>query len=318
VEYGAQVWFPNAEHPVFALFLTIDPALADFNVHPAKREARFRDSGAIHHAVSETVAKFTHFYSSQGAGLSGQRSAGSGQLEIGNEQLAMSNEQRTMNDEHQMLNVGQYYINNIERMMLDDGGIIAAEPPPPAYSANGLRYVGRLFNLFIVVEFGDTCYIIDQHAAHERLLYNKFFETSPERQDLLIPIVFATDSADEDEWLESRLEDLASLGFVLEREGSGANLRWKITSLPAEWKLDDSSTVRELRGLRDTGTAFIQHAIALAACHSAVRDGDYLDAASALELARSALDLSLRRCPHGRPIMTELSREFLFKAVKRA
>jgi DNA mismatch repair protein MutL len=58
MEYGVQGWFPNGTHPIGAVFVDIDPALADFNIHPAKREARFTDPGAIHHAVSVALRDF--------------------------------------------------------------------------------------------------------------------------------------------------------------------------------------------------------------------------------------------------------------------
>ena len=58
IEYGVQGWFPNGTHPVGAVYIEIDPALADFNIHPAKREARFSDGGAIHHAVSAGLRDF--------------------------------------------------------------------------------------------------------------------------------------------------------------------------------------------------------------------------------------------------------------------
>ncbi|MDR2748226.1 MAG: DNA mismatch repair endonuclease MutL, partial [Treponema sp.] len=58
LEYGVQGWFPNGVHPLGALYIDIDPALADFNIHPAKREARFADPGAIHHTVSTALREF--------------------------------------------------------------------------------------------------------------------------------------------------------------------------------------------------------------------------------------------------------------------
>jgi DNA mismatch repair ATPase MutL len=58
LEYGVQGWFPNGSHPVGAVYLDIDPALADFNIHPAKREARFKDPQTIHHAATEALREF--------------------------------------------------------------------------------------------------------------------------------------------------------------------------------------------------------------------------------------------------------------------
>ncbi|MCL2759315.1 MAG: DNA mismatch repair endonuclease MutL, partial [Treponema sp.] len=60
IEYGSQGWFPNGTHPIGAVYVEIDPSLADFNIHPAKREVRFRNPGAIHHVISGGVKSFFH------------------------------------------------------------------------------------------------------------------------------------------------------------------------------------------------------------------------------------------------------------------
>ncbi|MDR0708437.1 MAG: DNA mismatch repair endonuclease MutL, partial [Spirochaetaceae bacterium] len=77
-EYGLQHWFPNGTHPVGAIFIDIDPALADFNIHPAKREARFRDPGAIHHAITSALGDYARRSFAMGAGLSGPAYGASG------------------------------------------------------------------------------------------------------------------------------------------------------------------------------------------------------------------------------------------------
>jgi DNA mismatch repair protein MutL len=71
LEYGTQGWFPNGTHPLGAVFIDIAPALADFNVHPAKREARFRDPGAIHHAVVTGLKDFCHRHNLQAGSQAG-------------------------------------------------------------------------------------------------------------------------------------------------------------------------------------------------------------------------------------------------------
>jgi DNA mismatch repair protein MutL len=67
LEYGLQGWFPNGTHPLGAVYVDIDPALADFNIHPAKKEVRFADPGAIHHAVTQALRDFTR----RDAGMAG-------------------------------------------------------------------------------------------------------------------------------------------------------------------------------------------------------------------------------------------------------
>jgi DNA mismatch repair protein MutL len=163
------------------------------------------------------------------------------------------------------------------------------------------------------MEYGEKLFIIDQHAAHERILYNRFLEASIPKQELLIPIPFSTESDADDRFLEEKKAELASLAIDIERDGDS----WRIEALPADWRLGDAETVQAILDLRNAGENMAKRWAATFACHSAVRDGDYLDDKSAYALAVEALALSDPHCPHGRPIWTEISREALYKAVRR-
>jgi DNA mismatch repair protein MutL len=81
--------------------------------------------------------------------------------------------------------------------------------------------------------------------------------------------------------------------------------------------MGDAETVREILELRTAGENMAERWAATLSCHAAVKDGDYLDDASALALAKEALNLPVPRCPHGRPVWTTLTKENLYKAVRR-
>jgi DNA mismatch repair protein MutL len=177
-----------------------------------------------------------------------------------------------------------------------------------------LRLAGRVFGLFIIVEKADRLYLIDQHAAHERFLYNRFLEKKIMTQELLVPIPFSTAGADEDRFLQSKKQELTELGIVLENEGNG---NWRIEALPAGWKTSDGETVEAILDLMNARGNIAERWAATLSCKAAVKDGDQLDDAAALALAEAALAFPVPRCPHGRPIWLEISREDLFKAVRR-
>jgi DNA mismatch repair protein MutL len=164
-----------------------------------------------------------------------------------------------------------------------------------------------------LVERENRLFIIDQHAAHERVLYDRFLDGVIPRQELLVPIPFTTESDEDDGFLNLRREDLARLGVVIVREEGG----WHIEALPAGWQLGDAETMRAILDLRTAGENMAEHWAATLSCHAAIKDGDYLDDASALALAEKALNLPVHRCPHGRPIWFEISREDLYRAVRR-
>ena len=189
----------------------------------------------------------------------------------------------------------------------------ASPYPAPCSENNKARYLGRLFGLFILIEKGDRFFIIDQHAAHERILYDRFVSGPVPRQELLVAIPFNTESSGDDSFLEEKKEELAKLGIVINRNGD----EWIIEALPAGWKLPDRETVAEILNLRNAGENMAERWAATLSCHAAVKDGGFLDEGTALALAEEAFALPVHRCPHGRPIWFELSREDLLKAVKR-
>ena len=88
-------------------------------------------------------------------------------------------------------------------------------------------------------------------------------------------------------------------------------------ALPAGWQLEDGETVEEILKLRTAKENIAEHWAATLSCHGAVKDGDYLDDGAALELAKAALALPIPRCPHGRPLWVEITREDLFRRVHR-
>ncbi|GHV89984.1 DNA mismatch repair protein MutL [Spirochaetia bacterium] len=353
MEYGVQGWFPNGTHPVGAVYVEIDPALADFNIHPAKREVRFADPGAIHHVITQILREFARQDGARQDGIGQDKNSnttGTGESSdffgnlyrdkagySGNSNAAYFDNSSTAypgnsNTVHQSGNnpldrrAGALALEALLEHRPDfallpgretaypreegDRSFTVAEAVPPY---GGRRLIGRLFELFLLVEAGDELFIIDQHAAHERILYDAFLSKPIPKQELLVPIPFSAASADEDRFLAGRSEDLAKLGIVIESDAGF----WRITALPANWKLGDAETVKEILDLHLAGENIAERWAATLACHAAVRDGDYLDDTAALALAEEALRLPVPRCPHGRPVWTTVTKESLYKAVRR-
>ena len=319
LEYGVQGWFPNGSHPIGAVYLDIDPALADFNIHPAKREARFKDPQSIHRAATSALRDFMRRLGLAESARGGAQdeapasrsfewgeSAADGRVPYG----------RTAFDQNRFITSEGEASRAALEALIDSVPEFAQPPRSPAEAAPGdrVRLVGVAFDLFLVAQRGDRLYLIDQHAAHERLLYDALRSKPAVRQELLVPYPFSVDSEQEEAFLSSRLEELEKLGIGLEKEGDGA---WQLTALPEIWKRADAQTVRELLDLRNAGVDLAERLYATMACRAAVKDGDYLDGTAAAALAESALTLPIPRCPHGRPIWMEISLTELLKAVRR-
>jgi len=339
VEYGSQGWFPNGAHPVGAVFINIDPALADFNIHPAKREARFRDPGAIHHAISGGVKSFFHklYLKHSHAGAENTEAQRNDECEIAsNKELEFEYKESGAGNREPGIKSKKYdsapyspisnpafYATNISSIRNTFNNVNSSvKELTPIYGTP--KYAGRIFNLFILIEWGDKLYIIDQHAAHERILYNKFLEEPVPKQELLTPIPFITESVEEDAFLNEKREELSRLGVDIKNdedntagENFAAGKGWQIEALPADWKLGDAATVKEILELRTAGENMAERWAASLCCKAAIKDGDYPDNETAFALAKEALALPQPRCPHGRPIWTEITRQALFKAVRR-
>jgi len=318
-EYGSQGWFPNGTHPIGAVFIEIDPSLADFNIHPAKREARFRDIGAIHRAISAGVKTF--FHRKEVARISNnEKEISHGDTETRrnwkeNEGFNFSydkiNTKQSLNENKEVTNNSKFFIPRSEDLTLNRRFDVRGNSSD--INSGNISYVGKLFNLFILIECEDKLYIIDQHAAHERILYDKFLLEGIPKQELLSPIPFCTESDEEDVFLEKNGEELSQLGIDIKKDED----TWTIEALPADWRMSDADTIKEILNLRTAGENMAKRWAATCCCRAAIKDGDYLDDETAFALGKEALNLPDPRCPHGRPIWTEISREALFKAVRR-
>jgi DNA mismatch repair protein MutL len=319
LEYGLGGFFPNGVHPVGAVFVEVDPALADFNIHPAKREVRFADAGAIHHTISAALRDYTRRSGLAALAAAADTALGGGtRFDFGPSGTGAAHTRGNAAALEAMLE------RRAEFAPLPAGRGETAESACEAEAEYGSaretpRLVGRAFDLFIIVEKGGHLYLIDQHAAHERLLYQHFLSKPVVTQELLVAIPFRTESADDDAFLRQKKDELSRLGIVVE---DGEDGHWRIDALPAGWRAGDGDTVNEILALRHAGANIAEHWAAALSCKAAIKDGGYLDDEAALALAEAALALEEAngappRCPHGRPLWMELSRGDLFKAVRR-
>lgn len=347
IEYGGQGYFPNGTYPVAALFVTMNPALVDFNIHPAKKEARFQDISPLHHAVSSGIRAFFHQYTVKTMTENAEPDENA-QKQF--EELNFAPEthdvgrtvMHTGNSEFHTHGVREYseqkndgrskYFTQkaspdqtpaaetyrISHEADSDTAVLA----DAALAENGIqtapegtfRFVGSALGTFIIAEKNNTLYIIDKHAAHERILYNRIMADCGKRQTLLVPYVIETENKNDDSYLEGIQAELDSCGFTVKNCGNG---RWEIYSVPERWKGTETDLYHALLDKRLEPDEVISAIAATSACKAAVKDGYILDDSAAAELAREALSLPDPHCPHGRPIWTTISREQLFALVKR-
>ncbi|MEE3411045.1 MAG: hypothetical protein VZQ99_06120, partial [Treponema sp.] len=180
--------------------------------------------------------------------------------------------------------------------------------------AAGFKYIGRALGTFIIVEKNKALYFVDQHAAHERYLFDKIMDGQTQRQPLLVPEKIELESEVDDQYMASIADELKRYGFECERTGDA---QWAFSSFNSLWK----GGIIELKKLifekRIEPKELIRKIAAMAACRSAVKDGDLIDDAAAIDLAKKAFALPDPHCPHGRPCWTVVTKDKLFELVKR-
>jgi len=306
---------PPGRYPVAVIFLSADPELVDVNVHPAKWEVRFRDPRAVTDLLRRAIGAAV-----RGAGERVTPTfASAGRTEPRQRDFALA---------------GGFF-GESEAADASLTAYSAAEPARAPYVFSRLRYLGQALGLYLVLEAEGALVLVDQHAAHERILFERlrrgWLEDKLERQELLLPLDAELARADA-ETLAQHAALLARAGIELEL--GEPNLRGAVTArvraLPAllaeragtRWDELLAQTARLLREppereSRDGLERALHDLAATAACHSAVRKGDRLDArAVAALLAGLDEEIWFANCPHGRPIaftldQAELERRFL-------
>ena len=275
----------RGRYPVAVVDMGVDPQLIDVNVHPAKREVRFRNEGAVFAALQRAVL----------AALSGARPPTLQPVAAGNTATAPPTPLR---------------------LELREAPPRLLSTPAPAPAAL-LRPLGQVLDGYLVAEGPDGVVLIDQHAAHERILFNRFrsrLNGSPAPvQPLLLSLVVDLDPAGVAALAEHRA-DLVALGFEVEDFGARSVriLGGPVETPPArlEQALHDL-----LAGL---GRRSLDDGLASLACHSAVRFGDTLDPAEQRrlveELEATTPDAT---CPHGRPTRLVLEWQDLKRHFRR-
>ena len=320
IVYGTQGYFPNGSFPVASLYVTMRSDLVDFNIHPAKKEVRFKDVTALHRAVSSSVHEYFKEHTRQLLSEQIDSSAFTAPLQY-DRPAPLQQTAATQSGRHSRFEADPIRASALRAVPPNLGEPRIASPRYEEASyvpADGddqeVRYVGWVLGTFLLAERADVLYIIDQHAAHERMLYDQLVARAGERQELLIPIVIETDSDAEDEAIRSLLGRLDEAGFRCEQTAAG---RWEVRSVPLLWHGGAQDLRAALLDRRVDPGSVVNCVAASIACRRAVMDGTALSVEEAERIACGALSLSDPHCPHGRPVYTTITRANLFSLVRR-
>lgn len=333
---------PIGRYPVAVILIEIDPSDVDVNVHPTKAEVRFRNPNAVFGAVQRTVRRALIDYAPiPEAGSAATTMPGAWPHETpGGGDVGMQRQGSTGWDERReaLLNAGR---GGQATIAFDPGQAIdvrrssGAEPteqypqlppspqPEPVRLMPILRVVGQLAATYIVAEGPDGMYLIDQHAAHERVLYEQMLADRARNalavQLLLEPVVIDL-ALEQAAVAAEELPALAELGLGLEPFGGSSYLLRTVPAILAQTGQPERAVAEILDGLsqRDdvVESAHEARLITLICKRAAVKGNTPMPLPEMQELVRRLEACrSPRTCPHGRPTMvymsaTELAKQF--------
>ena len=341
--------------PVCALYLTIPYEAVDVNVHPNKLEVRFRDEAGVYEAVLSAVLMalkekdaFAHPVEMN--------------MCPKKESVPATEAAPSANPVHRPLPSPDESVT-VSKRLPDSASVFspaprpqpvyrdilpspvqkpATEPAPMEYKAppvlkekaeqvntilstvrKPMKVFGALFNTFILVEYEDQLLMVDQHAVHERLLFDRLMSEHTEKaqagQEMLVPVVLGVTNA-EQRLLEDNREALESIGLVVEAFGEKDVAVRTIPVILGEAQTKDfiRDVINDLQTGRDPTFEKKRTQLLQTACKHAVKGGETLTE----EELRSLLDKMIEQkvtptCPHGRPLVVSISHRELDRKFKR-
>lgn len=313
----------HGRHPAFVLFLELDARRVDVNVHPAKHEVRFRDGRLVHEFVFRTLHE----------ALAGTRAGAAAITAAAPAQAAAAGYAGWTGDRQSAMSLpvrdtlaGYAALYGDPQAPVDNAAAASRLPEADDAQAPPLGFaLAQLHGIFILAENAQGLVLVDMHAAHERITYERLKDAQDgsgiRSQPLLVPVSLAVAEREADV-AEQHAEALAALGFELRRAGPQALSVRAVPALLAD--LEPRALVLDLlNDLREHGDSRVleqarNELLSTLACHTSVRANRRLGLAEMNALLRD-MEATERsgQCNHGRPTWVQLSKSELDKLFLR-
>jgi DNA mismatch repair protein MutL len=353
IREGYHTALMKGQYPVTFLFIELDPANVDVNVHPAKREVRFRDPNGVREAIVRCIQQtLEHARAAWQEKFRAPESLPTRVHGKTTPELKLRPEVAAPTESHRELpslaqTVAGIGLSAVTLAKVDDPGrasvAAARRPPMPAVASAGdapglqrdqrankaqqqqFEIIGVLSKLYVLMENANGLVLVDQHAAHERVLFEELRRRMEEQgvptQKLLLPQTLDVPPRDAD-WIEHNLPVLQRMGIGIESFGQNT---FKIDSLPSFLDVSDAAqfmrkVIDDLKSAGNSASAMRlgEEMIAKSVCRHAVKANDPLRYPEVEKLIRDLLDCDLPYCcPHGRPTMIQISLAELEKKFGR-
>jgi DNA mismatch repair protein MutL len=322
----------HGEYPSVVIRLHVPPEDIDVNVHPTKSQVKFRDPQSVFRAVSHTIREVLEKAPWLGVegpppqSTAGREDSKSFKLSSPNQNLRFSGgefERTQYNQKMFPLAAVREAVNSYSSSHASPPANFAGSEQVTSFKWADLQAIGQLNQTYIVAQSAEAFYLVDQHAAHERVVFERLMETfkngKMEIQTLLLPLTMDIPESEVESLLSFKTQ-LESMGVSLERMGPESVA---ISAIPTLAK--DSAIVASLKKLADDLAAsrgekaferMIGDIFASMACHSVIRAGQPMSIPEMQSLLTQMDQYPLSSfCPHGRPVFVkqtfnEIEREF--------
>jgi DNA mismatch repair protein MutL len=309
-------------HPVGFIFIDLEPSLVDVNVHPAKAEVRFRNQSQIHDLVRDVIREALR----GGHDMPSADNAGRVKEAVAdyliNSESGMRNAESKVSFPAGKIDVAYFSEHDAPQLSIEESSSHSAFRIPHSEFVVPLA---QIHDSFIVAQSQEGMALIDQHAAHERVLFEKlqdqFNAGNISVQNLLIPVQVEINHAEKG-LLSEYLPELHRLGFLVEGFGgntfvikgvpsllTGADYKKLLLDILDEIRMHGHS--RQMDRLRD-------EILSVMACHPAIKVHRKLDRREMEQLLQDLFSCRMpHTCPHGRPTVTRFSMDEIKKMFKR-
>ncbi len=337
--YAGQI--PRSANPMYVIKIELEPEMVDVNVHPRKTEVKFQNSQAVFRSVMSAVRNTIE---KQEEGIRKKEQTQSlchPEFISGSHGSMRKNEipGQARNDNYFHKKLDSRPLRRIEASLRGNDNhtfhqalefnrqIFQTEASQETSAPKNYKILGQAKHCYIVVEKNSGILFIDQHAVHERILYDELTANISKEnykgQQLLIPLKLELQTA-EIEIVRNNLEILRKLGFDIEEFGFNSLL---VNSIPSILEKQDNietavkniiSDIKEENSATNTLEEKQKKILAYTACRGAIKAGDRINYAMQERLAEAVLENKVKpTCPHGRPVCFELDWNEIEKRCKR-
>ena len=326
------------KYPFTVFHMNIDPELLDVNVHPSKMELRISNAQAVYEAVKECITDaLTYKELIPDVSLDTEKtelpkpSKVTYEVPVAKTTPAVSQVSSAVTEivssrmpEPFETKRAAVYKDSVEKSTYKQLQIFDKPELLKEDNLKDIRIIGQVFDTYWVVQFENNMYIIDQHAAHEKVLFEKFMKNYEDRsittQQLSPPVIFSL-TLQEQQLLKSNMDYFKQFGYEIEEFGGD---EYAVRGIPADFsQADPKELLLEIidsisqEGVKSTPES-IKDKIATMSCKAAIKGNNHITRYEAEDLIRKLMDLeNPYNCPHGRPTMITLSKYELEKKFKR-